>query len=82
MRVEILFFGRYSDLEAPGRVELPDGVDSLGAVADWLRTQDERFAAIHDRTGNSIVVNGELVRGDAPVSAGDEIAFLSMASGG
>ena len=82
MRVRLEFFGRFSDVQQGRDADLPVEVSTVDALSRWLGQEDEDFAALLERTGNSIVRNGIICRGDEAISEGDEIAFLSPLSGG
>ncbi|WP_372396628.1 molybdopterin converting factor subunit 1 [Azospirillum sp. HJ39] len=64
-------------------VELPAGVDTVGALVDWLKTRSPRHA---DALANSkvvkVAVNQEHVPYDHPISATDEIALFPPVTGG
>lgn len=82
--VKILFFGRLADAAGAAQfaVELPPGISSTDQLGDWLAS-DNPVLLEELRSGRvRIAVNQELIRGDAPVHAGDEIAYLPPVSGG
>ena len=63
-------------------MELPPGVASTGQLGDWL-AKDNPVLLEELRSGRvRVAVNQELIRGDAPIRAGDEIAYLPPVSGG
>jgi molybdopterin synthase catalytic subunit len=81
MRVRVLFFGMLREIvgRAEDTAELADGA----RVADLYA----RYGAGHPRLGElreSVVaaVNEELAGWEAPLAAGDEVAFLPPVSGG
>lgn len=78
----IQYFGRFSDIATSGEATLPAHVSDTDALAEWLAQSNDRFAEELKRPGVSVVVNKEIVRGVAPVTDKDEIAFMSALSGG
>ena len=83
--VRILYFAWLR--ERAGRAEeslaLPPGVATLGALAAWLRARDAAGAAVFaDPTVIRAAVNQALSPPDAPIAAGDEIAFFPPVTGG
>jgi molybdopterin converting factor subunit 1 len=81
MRVTVRLFARLRDLAGSGELvrEIPDPatvrtvwtslVSEMPALADYERTM-------------SVAVNADYTRMTAPVSEGDEVAFLPPVSGG
>ena len=58
-------------------VALPDGVATVGDLLAWQRGRGPAHAAAFATTAQvRCAVNQEFVRPDAPVSAGDEVAFF------
>jgi len=82
MRIEIAFFGRFSDAMTAGPFSLPPDVTKAREVAVWLSSEHPSFAEQWSRQGNRVIVNGELLHGDQLLQDGDELAFLSPLSGG
>ena len=82
MSVKILYFaGLKEALGIAGEtVELPVGVASVGALRDWLVEQGR--AALGTAKNLRCAVNQEMVRLDAAVRDGDEIAFFPPVTGG
>jgi len=78
----ILFFGRLSDLSPARDMDLPDGVDSTDSLKAWLMEQDAGLADGLSGAGVFVSVNKEIKQSDAPITNGDEIAFMSALSGG
>lgn len=69
-------FGRLRDCAPVGAV--PASVTDLDSLRSWL--SDERPELVADSI--RIAVNDELVQGNRPLAANDEIAFLPPVSGG
>lgn len=81
MEVKTLFFAAYRDL-AGGReiaVDLPEGATVSDLVAS-LRERDAAFASLPPEP--AVAVNRSYARPDAPLSDGDEVAFLPPVAGG
>lgn len=61
----------------------PDGVGTVGALIDWLKTRsDGHAAALADLRVVRVAVNQDYVQLDAPVRPGDEVAFFPPVTGG
>lgn len=82
MTVNILYFASLK--EALGRsgecVALPAGVDTVGALRDWLI--GEGRAALATARNLRVAVNQEMARPEAAIKEGDEIAFFPPVTGG
>ena len=62
---------------------LPPGVATVGQLADWLRARDAAGAAAFAHPALvRAAVNQDLAGPDAPVRAGDEVAFFPPVTGG
>ena len=81
MQVRTLFFATYRDALGTGSldVELPDG-STVGELVGRLRARGTPFDRLP--AAPAVAVNRTLVRTDARLSAGDEIAFLPPVAGG
>jgi sulfur-carrier protein len=82
MSVKVLYFA--SLREALGlaneSVELPAGIETVGALRDWLVTQGrEKLATAKNMR---CAVNQNMAGLDASVKEGDEIAFFPPVTGG
>lgn len=83
--MEILYFAWLK--ERVGRAEEtvtpPEGVATVGALADWLAARSPgHAAAFADRSTIRCAVNQEFATADTPVRAGDEVAFFPPVTGG
>jgi len=82
MSIKVLYFAGLR--EALGRsgedVEPPPGVATVGQLRDWLVSQgrDKLASAKNLRCA----VNQDMAAADAPVAAGDEVAFFPPVTGG
>ncbi|WP_259780927.1 molybdopterin converting factor subunit 1 [Aestuariispira ectoiniformans] len=64
-------------------IDLPDDVATTGQLVDWLRSRGTGyFDAFRDMTAIKVAVNQEFADFDAPVKAGDEVAFFPPVTGG
>ena len=68
---------------AEEEVTLPAGVASVAALTDWLRGRGPGYAAAF-APGLPVrcAVNQDFAGPDAPVAAGDEVAFFPPVTGG
>jgi len=81
MRVIVRLFARLRDLAGTG--ELSCEIGPGARVSDVWRWLVERHpAAAAHASSVSAAINAEYARMDAPVSDGDEVAFLPPVSGG
>lgn len=81
MTVRILFFGHYRDVVPEGALTLAlcDGA-TVSEAAAALATRDTRLSDLLTRT--RVAVGGDFAERDAPLTDGDEVAFLPPMSGG
>ncbi|MCU0986898.1 MAG: molybdopterin converting factor subunit 1 [Acetobacteraceae bacterium] len=64
-------------------VSPPEGVATVGALADWLATRSPgHAAAFADRAAIRCAVNQDFATPDTPVAPGDEVAFFPPVTGG
>lgn len=81
MQVKVLFFGQLKDLVGTGeeQVDLPHGA----RVADLVSHYKQRFPSWEQfQPSIAVAVNQEYADAMAPLSGGDEVAFLPPVSGG
>jgi sulfur-carrier protein len=68
---------------AEERVELPEGVATVAALLEWLRTRGPGFAeALKDTKVVRVAVNQRYVGWDHPLRPGDEVALFPPVTGG
>jgi len=78
LRVRVRLFGPYSDLAQSGlEMELPAGA-TVADLGRALVARDSRLTGLDQRCRSA--VNERLVRPDAPLREGDEVAFLPPAA--
>lgn len=84
MTVKVLYFA--SLREAVGRsgeeLELPIDVATVGALRTHLAARGEGWHALAAGRNVRAALNQRMVGGEAPVSAGDEVAFFPPVTGG
>ncbi len=85
MTLRLLYFA--SVRERMGRSEeplaLPQGVDTVAALSDWLRARDAAGAAAFDASvAVRAAVNQVFAPPSAAVADGDEVAFFPPVTGG
>ena len=76
----VLMFGALQDLA--GWREREIDVASLDALRALLAAEDAALGKRLSGPGVFAVIEREMVRGDHPLSAGDEVAFVPPVSGG
>ena len=81
MLVRTLFFASYRDALGTDTldVDLPDGA-SVGDLVSRIRARGTPFDRLP--AAPAVAVNRTVVRGDARLAEGDEIAFLPPVAGG
>jgi len=84
MNVTVLFFAGLREALGSGRetVPLPSGVATVGALRDALAARGDAWAALAPTRNLRVAVNQQMVGFDAPVAAGDEVAFFPPVTGG
>jgi molybdopterin synthase sulfur carrier subunit len=64
-------------------VALPKNVTDVKSLMEWIKGRGGGFAdAMADPSVVRVAVNQEYVQQDAPVKAGDEVAFFPPVTGG
>jgi sulfur-carrier protein len=64
------------------QIELPDGVHDLPCLTRWLQDRDEIWNSTLSDPRLHVAINQEIVKRDAPVTDGDEIAWFPPVTGG
>ena len=85
MKVKVLFFASLREQLGSGgeAVELPDGVNTVGALRAHLRLRGSAWqAALAEGRLVRAAVNQEMAGHAAKLAAGDEIAFFPPVTGG
>ena len=81
MRVRALFFAAYGDALGTStlHLDLPDGA-TVAELVRRMRARGRPFDRLPEAP--AVAVNRTLLRGDAELAEGDEIAFLPPVAGG
>lgn len=84
MKVKILFFAGLREAlgVASESLVLPTGVTSVGALRDYLAARGESWSALITMKNLRVAVNQQMAGLDAPLQAGDEVAFFPPVTGG
>ena len=77
---KVLLFGRLADVAGWRETEIE--ATSLQALRDTLTATDSALGEALAWPGVQAAVDKAIVRGDAPLTAGSEVAFLPPMSGG
>jgi molybdopterin synthase sulfur carrier subunit len=82
--VKILFFAGLREALGVGSesLVLPPGIATVGALRDRLAARGEAWSALTTTKNLRAAVNQQMVGLDAPVKAGDEVAFFPPVTGG
>ncbi len=83
--MKILYFAWLRDKAGISEHEVspPPSVATVGALIDWLASQDERQADVFaDRSVVRFAVNQDFAEADTPVGPSDEVAFFPPVTGG
>jgi molybdopterin synthase sulfur carrier subunit len=78
----VLLFGPLRDVAGWRERTLDPAPASLSALRAFLTAEDPALGEALDGRGVQIAVDQALVRGDAPIAPGAEVAFLPPMSGG
>lgn len=84
MSVKILYFASLREvLGCTGEtVDLPPGVSTVAALRKHLAARGETWAALETHRNLRFAVNHKVAGPEAPVAAGDEVAFFPPVTGG
>lgn len=83
--MKVLYFAWLRQKVGTGEetLDLPSDVATTGQLVDWLRSRGTGyFDAFRDTTAIKVAVNQEFADFDAPIKAGDEVAFFPPVTGG
>ncbi len=83
--IRILYFASLRDAvgHAEDRMELPEGVGTLGELRDALVARGEPWASAFANTKRvRCAVNQNMAEDEDPVADGDEVAFFPPVTGG
>jgi molybdopterin synthase sulfur carrier subunit len=84
MNVKVLFFAglRESLGVASDTVRLLPGTSTVGALRDLIAARGAPWSALAETKNLRVAVNQQMVDFDAPIKAGDEVAFFPPVTGG
>jgi molybdopterin synthase sulfur carrier subunit len=63
-------------------IDLPDGIRDLPALTRWLQARDDTWAAALADGRLHVAINQEIVKPDAAITDGDEVAWFPPVTGG
>lgn len=84
MNIRILFFASLREKLGVGAedVSLPDGVDTVGKLREFLAQRGGDWSSISVDTRLRAAVNQRMADATMPVGEGDEVAFFPPVTGG
>ena len=83
--MKILYFAWLRQKVGTGeeRKDVPNEVNTVSSLVDWLITQGDNYAdAFKDTSAIKVAINQEFSDFDATITTGDEIAFFPPVTGG
>ncbi len=83
--VRVLYFARLREALGKGEEELvlPEGVDTVGALAGFLRSRGGAWATeLGAGKAVRVAVNQDMAAAETRISGGEEIAFFPPVTGG
>ena len=82
--VRLLFFASLRETLGTGdeQLELPDSVNDVATLTNWLQDRGENWDSALSDPRLHVAINQEIVKQDAPVTDGDEIAWFPPVTGG
>ncbi len=84
MNIRILFFASLREKLGVGaeEVSLPEGVDTVGKLREFLSQRPGAWVSISSDTRLRAAVNQRMADAATPVGEGDEVAFFPPVTGG
>ena len=85
MKLKILYFAWLKSSIGTGeeRVDVPDSIDNVAQLIDWLKTRSSGHAtALGDLSVVRCAVNLDHVQPDTALKDGDEVGFFPPVTGG
>ena len=64
------------------QIEIPDGVHDLAGLTRWLQERGEAWTSALADKRLHVAINQEIVKADASITDGDEIAWFPPVTGG
>ena len=77
--VKILYFAQLADALGTDQeqLDLPEQIATLRHLMAWLRQRGDPWKTAFYEPNLQIMVNRNIVKADAPVRDGDEVAFVA-----
>jgi len=84
MSIRLLFFASLREKLGVSSedVSLPDGVDTVGKLREFLAQRGSNWVSISGDTRLRAAVNQRMAEAATPVREGDEVAFFPPVTGG
>jgi len=84
MNLKLVYFAGLREAvgQSAESLTLPGDVSTVGALRDHLAARGDPWTALSTTRNLRFAVNQQLVGLDAPVKAGDEVAFFPPVTGG
>ena len=64
------------------QIELPEGIHDLPGLTRWLQARDDSWASALADNRLHVAINQKIVKPDASVTDGDEVAWFPPVTGG
>ena len=64
------------------QIELPSNITDISGLTRWLQTREEPWKSALADSRLQVAINQEIVRPDAAVMDGDEVAWFPPVTGG
>ena len=82
--VRLLFFASLRETLGTGdeQLELPGGINTLSELSNWLKKRGNPWEDALSDNRLHTAINQEIVRQDATIKDGDEIAWFPPVTGG
>ena len=85
MKIKVLYFALLRDAMglSEERVEVPESVNTVGALREWLMARGEPSqSALANAKRVRAALNQDMADMSAKIEAGDEVAFFPPVTGG
>lgn len=83
--ITVLYFARLREMlgKSEEALVLPEGVETIGGLADFLRSRGGAWA-VELGTGKAVrvAVNQDMADSETPIRGGEEVAFFPPVTGG
>lgn len=82
--IKILYFARFRDTLGRGEetLALPDNITTVKELINSLSERGPQWAETLNAATTLIALNQEIIRADAKLAHGDEVAFFPPVTGG